>query len=93
MKPITRWIIRKVLQWDKSVHQEVRQNILDAMEFKTRETVTALGAARLLGCTRPTLRRYVSKGWIREVYITRNHRMYDRRDIEKLLQYGPPTKV
>ena len=91
MKPITRFIIEVALRWDKTVPHNMRVNILDAMyNIKERETITPMGALRMLGCSRTTLRKYVRNGWIREVYISRNTRMYDKNDIQKLLQYGPP---
>ena len=92
MKPITRFIIEVALRWDKTVPHDMRINILDALyNIKERETITPIGALRMLGCSRATLRKYVNKGWVREVYISRNTRMYDKHDIEKLLQYGPPA--
>ena len=93
MKPITRFIIEVALRWDKTVPHDMRINILDAMyNIKERETITPMGALRMLGCSRTTLRKYVRNGWIREVYITKSNRMYDKKDIERLLQYGPPPK-
>jgi len=95
MKKLTKWCIQKILNWDTTVHPETMQDVMYLLDHADeRETVTALGAVRLLGCTRPTLRRYVKNGWIREVYITKSNRMYDKKDIERLLQYGqPPPKV
>lgn len=94
MKKITKWCIQKILQWDTTVGPDTLNDVMKTLEQKgQRETITGLGAIRLLGCTRPTLRRYVKNGWIREVYITKSTRMYDKADIEHLLQYGPPPKV
>ena len=91
MKNITKWIICKALSWDKTVTKEESRSILDIVfDIRECETVRPLAALRMLGCSRPTLRRYVNNGWIREIKISHTNRFYDKKDIERLIQFGPP---
>lgn len=91
MKPITRFLIEILLRWDKTIPAEMRINIQDALyNIKEREMVRPLAALRMLGCSRPTLKKYVQKGWIREIRISYANRFYDKADIDRLIQYGPP---
>jgi hypothetical protein len=94
MKPITRFLIELLLRWDKTIPAEMRINIQDALyNIKEREMVRPLAALRMLGCSRPTLKKYVQKGWIREIRISYANRFYDKADIDRLIQYGPPSKM
>lgn len=91
MRNITKWVICKVLAWDKTVTREESKAILDVVfDIRECETIRPLAALRMLGCSRPTLRRYVNKGWIREIKISHANRFYDKKDIERLIRFGPP---
>lgn len=60
------------------------------MQTNAEQELLSIGdAARLLGVSRDTLKRYEHRGRISSLRTPENHRRYRRADVEKLLRPTP----
>ena len=90
MKQQTRDLIASLLQSDETVTPEKRDYILRAMRQATpiRRVISAKGAMKVLGISRPTLREYAKRGVLEQINISTRKVRFDEEEVNRLAYKG-----